>query len=517
MKLYPFTEIVSDVTSKFSKVKASEYNPEGSYKIIDQGKEPVAGYTDRADLVNFELRPIIVFGDHTRIFKYVESPIALGADGAKALRVNPKMADSLYVYYYLRSINIKAAGYSRHFKFLKETKIPIPFKDGQPNLNDQIHIAHLLGKVEGLIAQRKENLQQLDELLKSVFLEMFGDPITNPKSFPVRKLSEFYINHKDGTKCGPFGSALKKEEMVDTGVPVWNMDNIDLSSRIILPFRMWITAEKYRQLTSYSVVDGDIIISRAGTVGKMCVAKMNGKLGIISTNLIRLRLGSELLPLYFVSLMTHCKGRVGRLKTGPDGTFTHMNTGILDKLEFPYPPIALQKQFAVIVEKFEGIKSHYQHSLIELENLYAVLSQKAFKGELDLSRVVIVAKQEKESVEAAELEIHTATDTFVEPAIELPTPAVVSDLLNSERRLNVIELWFDSYFKQRSGMAISAQEFLGKAQQKLWELQEDDTYQLSVAEYDHVKELIFKAIESGRLTQTYYNVTNSLLISDALG
>ena len=80
---------------------------------------------------------------------------------------------------------------------------------------------------------------------------------------------------------------------------------------------------QYRQLEAYSVLDGDVIISRAGTVGKMCVAKSGCKESIISTNLIRVRFGPDLLPIYFVSLMNYCKGRVGRLKTGADGAFTH--------------------------------------------------------------------------------------------------------------------------------------------------------------------------------------------------
>ncbi|MGY5797532.1 restriction endonuclease subunit S [Rheinheimera faecalis] len=253
--------------------------------------------------------------------------------------------------------------------------------------NDQIRIAELLGKVEGLITQRKQHLQQLDDLLRSMYLEMFGDPILNPHKFPVRKLSDFYINPKDGTKCGPFGSALKKDEFVESGIPVWNMDNIDPHARMVLPFRMWITKEKFKELASYSVEDGDIIISRAGTVGKMCVARMEGKPAIISTNLIRLRLGDALRPLHVVSLMTYFKGRLGRLKTGADGSFTHMNTGILDKLEFPYPPTELQDQFATIAQKVEALKARYQQSLNDLDSLYGVLSQKAFKGELDLSLV----------------------------------------------------------------------------------------------------------------------------------
>jgi type I restriction enzyme S subunit len=155
----------------------------------------------------------------------------------------------------------------------------------------------------------------------------------------------------------------------------------------VSPFRMWITNEKYDELSAYSVRDGDIIISRAGTVGKMCVARMNGQPAIISTNLIRLRLGGELRPLHFVSLMLYCKGRVGRLKTGADGTFTHMNTGVLDSLEFPYPPTELQNKFGEIADRIKGIKFRYKQSLSVLGSLYGILSQQAFKGELDLTRV----------------------------------------------------------------------------------------------------------------------------------
>lgn len=295
-----------------------------------------------------------------------------------------------FLYYALQSAtyggsNQAVMGKTLNSKSLAEIEIPVP------PLDDQIRIAHLLGKVEGLIAQRKQHLQQLDDLLKSVFLEMFGDPILNPHGFPVRKLSEFYVNPKEGTKCGPFGSALKKDELVDAGVPVWNMDNIASDGQMVIPFRMWITDEKYKELTAYSVKDGDIIISRAGTVGKMCVARMNGQPAIISTNLIRVRLGDELRPLHFVSLMLYCKGRVGRLKTGADGTFTHMNTGVLDSLEFPYPSVELQDQFAAVVKKVEALKSRYHQSLTDLEALYGALSQQAFKGILDLSQVALPA------------------------------------------------------------------------------------------------------------------------------
>jgi type I restriction enzyme S subunit len=264
---------------------------------------------------------------------------------------------------------------------LSKIKLPIP------PMNDQIRIATLLSRVEALIATRKDNLRLLDEFLKSTFLEMFGDPVRNEKAFEVRTLSEFYIDPKNGTKCGPFGSALKKKEYVKSGVPVWNMDNISIDGRLQPDVSLWITDDKFEELKGYSAISGDVIISRAGTVGKMCALITDYPKSIISTNLIRVRFGQELLPQYFVSLMTYCKGRVGKLRTGSDGGFTHMNTGILDQLHFPYPPIELQNHFASIVEKVESLKTLYQQGLSELKNLYAALSQKAFKGELDLSRI----------------------------------------------------------------------------------------------------------------------------------
>lgn len=421
------------------------------------------------------------------------------------LIVRSNNANHLYVNHFLKSptgrkkLKTCVKGIHLYPKDVERIKIPLP------SLDDQIRIAHLLSKVEGLIVQRKQLLQQLDELLKSVFLEMFGDPITNPKGFPVKRLSEFYINPKEGTKCGPFGSALKKDELVESGIPVWNMDNIDPTGKMVLPFRMWVTEEKYRELRSYSVIDGDIIISRAGTVGKMCVAKMNGAPAIISTNLIRLRLGKKLRPLHFVSLMTYCKGRVGRLKTGSDGAFTHMNTGILDNLEVPYPPIDLQDQFAAIDEKVERVKTQYQQSLAELENLYGALSQKAFKGELDLSRVTLISEQhEKEEV------IQTTTIAAVHPkAIELPDPLDLLSLSSAEGREALIGQWLDTYLDQLdSGAAFSTADFLEAAQKRIDELSEDETPELGVAAYDQIKAWVFEDLEKGRLSQRYDDAGN---------
>lgn len=457
-----------------SKVKAGDGLEEGLYPFYTSS----ANQTRYLDEYLYE-PGCLVFGTGGKAsVHFTTNRFATSTD---CITIKPKPTakiDAGYVFQYFKGNmqvlenGFKGAGL-KHISKAYLTNIEIPYPE---ELDDQIRIAHLLSKVEGLIAQRKLNLQQLDNLLKSVFLELFGDPIKNPKGFTVKQLSEFYITPKDGTKCGPFGSALKKNELVESGIPVLNMDNIDLTGRMVPSFRMWVTDKKYQELRSYSVVDDDIIISRAGTVGKMCVVNMNEP-AIISTNLIRLRLGPKLLPLYFVSLMTYCKDRVGRLKTGPDGALTHMNTGILDKLEFPYPPIDLQEQFSIIVDKVEGIKSQYKQSLTELEHLYGALSQKAFKGELALSKIPLV-KRPKNKV--------TITIKKHEP--------IATD--HSSREMKFSEDHLKTILSERKREVLSFKELSEIVNCNAFEPLKDGNYFEKLPEMEELQRLIIENLES---------------------
>lgn len=257
-------------------------------------------------------------------------------------------------------------------------KILIPL----PPLEEQRRIASILDKADAIRQKRQQAIAKLDELLQATFIDMFGDPLENSKKFPIKKLSEFYIDPKNGTKCGPFGSALKREEYTDSGIPVWSMDVLSLKGEFQDQPSLWISDEKYSKLEAYAVIDGDILISRAGTVGKMGVARSRFEKSIISTNLIRLRFGNLLLPDYFVSLMTFCKTRLPRLKTGADGAFTHMNTGILDNLEFPYPPIEIQNEYMKIYTNIHKQKEVLLNSASQFDDLFNALQQKAFNGTL---------------------------------------------------------------------------------------------------------------------------------------
>lgn len=122
----PFAECIKPVSvDRARQIKSSAYLPEGEYPIVDQGQGLVAGWTNTGSTVLRDGLPYIVFGDHTRLLKYVDFPFALGADGTKLIRpaddINPR-----YFYYALSSFDIPSRGYSRHYRLLKEQDISLP-------------------------------------------------------------------------------------------------------------------------------------------------------------------------------------------------------------------------------------------------------------------------------------------------------------------------------------------------------------------------------------------------------
>jgi type I restriction enzyme S subunit len=122
-KLFP--EIFEDITKSHKKTKQSEYLSAGHHPIIDQGSKLIAGYSNDIDTLSQADLPVIIFGDHTRCFKFIDFPFGIGADGVKVLR--PKTSiNPVFAFYFLRELRLTDSGYSRHFKFLKRTEVSIP-------------------------------------------------------------------------------------------------------------------------------------------------------------------------------------------------------------------------------------------------------------------------------------------------------------------------------------------------------------------------------------------------------
>lgn len=274
-------------------------------------------------------------------------------------------------------------------KAIEDLLIPLP------SLETQLYIANILTKAENLIARRKVSIRLLDEYLKSVFLEMFGDQVINKKDWKIATLVDACRNKKD-IKCGPFGTQLQKSEYVEKGIPVWGIPQINSEFKIFP--KEHITESKATDLNEYSVQKNDIVMSRKGNVGKCSIFPKNLTEGIIHSDVLRIRVNSEIMNptylLYQLRISKYIESQISNVSKG--AIMAGINVGKLKNIFVQFPPIAFQTKFAQIVEKTETLKAQYQQSLQELENLYGSLSQKAFKGELNFKEDELLMAAEEE-------------------------------------------------------------------------------------------------------------------------
>lgn len=302
-----------------------------------------------------------------------------------------------------------------------------------PEFGEQIRIATLLSRVEALIATRKDNLRLLDEFLKATFWELFGDPAINGRNWKKNSLENLCRSPKD-IKCGPFGTQLSKSEFQSDGVAVWGIPQIN--SQFLIPPNDYVTHEKANELDEYNIIWNDIVMSRKGAVGKCALFPSNLPPGIMHSDVLRIRADWQIInPVYLcwqLRLSRDVERQIANVSSG--AIMAGINVGKLKSISVLTPPKTLQIKFATIVEKSESLKRHYQQNLTELEKLYAALSQKAFKGELDLSRLPLpVTEQAAENLDLVGIS-SDATQAVVENLQEFNQKAAsIKDIARAAR------------------------------------------------------------------------------------
>lgn len=389
---------------------------------------------------------------------------------------------------------------SLKFKGLESIKIPLP------SIDDQKRIANLLSKVEGLIAQRKQHLQQLDDLLKSVFLEMFGPHALGYADWPLVQIKDLAANHRGAMRTGPFGSNLLHSEFTTEGdVAVLGIDNA-VQNHFAWDGRRFITHEKYKELESYRIFPGDVIVTIMGTIGRSAVVPNDIPLAINTKHLAAITLNRELANPLFLSYSIHSSPFIlNQFRSKNRGAImSGLNLGLIKETKLKRPPIELQNTFAETHTRVDKVKAMYQQSLTDLEKLYGALSQKAFKGELDLSRVPLI--EPITGTLNAQLEDGTMTATGTASAVNLPDMEDLPDaLLTDEGRQRILQHWLAAYVTQLKGAAFSVSNFLDTAQVRMAELHPDSDFEIGLTEYDQLKDWVFAAVKAGRLFQTFDN------------
>ena len=357
-----------------------------------------------------------------------------------------------------------------------------------PPLDDQIRIARLLGKVEGLIAQRKKHLQQLDDLLKSVFLEMFGDPVRNEKGWTAAPLEQLGSINRGVSKHRP----RNDPKLLGGPYPLIQTGEVSNAGTYITTYTQTYSELGFSQSKLWPA--GTLCITIAANIAQVGILTFDAcfpdsVVGFLAHE-------GESNTMYVLGLFWFFQAILE--KNAPAAAQKNINLEILRALSVPKPPIELQNEFATIVEKVEALRSRHLQSLTDLEALCGALSQQAFKGELDLSRVALPAAPiEGERPVAAAVPEPSTT-----PVIELPeTDLLLLALQDRAQLAPLLRFWLDAYRTQLGGAAFSAERFIAAVQNRLGELRPHNDFELRSSDYEHVKAWVFEALDSGLLRQ----------------
>lgn len=304
------------------------------------------------------------------------------------LKADVSIINPMYSFYYFKSpifrskierITKKSVNQaSFNISNLKDIEIPLP------PLPDQLHIANLLSKAENLIAQRKESIRMLDEFLKSTFLEMFGDPVRNEKGW--EKVALGNICKKIGSGSTPRGG---KESYHKEGISLIRSLNVH-NDEFVYKDLAFIDDKQAHELRNVIIEENDVLLNITGaSVARCCIVPIEILPARVNQHVSIIRPDSNILNPRFLSRMFTCENY--QLKLVKDAKSKGATREAITKEELELmkviaPPIELQTQFAQIVEKTETLKTQYQRSLQELENLYGSLSQRAFRGELSIGK-----------------------------------------------------------------------------------------------------------------------------------
>ena len=358
MSIGKFSEFYVDVTKDATKIPQEQYLAAGRYPIIDQGQKLIAGMWDNPDGL-YEKVPAIVFGDHTRTIKYVDTPFFIGADGVKVLRPVHAGDNVKYLFYVLQAARIPNLGYSRHFKVVKELEIRMyPRKK-------QDEIVRVLEQIDSLLEQRQNEILQMDILVKSRFVEMFIGKGYEEKS--VRDVLDT-----------AFWLMPATPKFVENGsIPYITSKNIKNRS-IDFDNVKYITTEAYESISSNRPTQiGDILISMIGTLGQTAVIKDARR--FYGQNLYLLRLNASVInTVFFCEFFNSDRAQHKLQAKRNQSTQAYLKANHVEDLLLPLPPMEIQEQFAAFVAEVDKSKLAVKQSLEKLETLKKSLMQQYF-------------------------------------------------------------------------------------------------------------------------------------------
>ena len=298
-------------------------------------------------------------------------------DGWLVLRYDKKLLTEDYLYHVLGSDFV----YAQFVKFavgavvknlnsevVKQVSIPLP------SLEEQRRIAAILDQVDALRAKRREALAQLDSLTQSIFIEMFGDPISNPKRWKTCRLDEVSKKITDGTHKTPIYKG--------SGVEFLSAKDLK-NGRIKWGTEKFISEQEHLQLFQRCNPElGDVLLAKSGSLGAVAIIDREHQFSLFESLCLIKYDRAQIDGRFLIGLLRNSSMLSHLLEKNKGIAIKHLHLVDVRSLELPLPPLLLQEQFACRIGAVEKLESSGLEAIEQIGILFTSLQHRAFRGEL---------------------------------------------------------------------------------------------------------------------------------------
>jgi type I restriction enzyme, S subunit len=394
-------EVCDKVSLNGLKLNQKKFLLSGEFPVVDQGQDLIGGYYNDKNLVVPKKPPYIIFGDHTRVKKYIDFSFIAGGDGIKVLQPHLYI-DTKYFFYFIHIVEIPNKGYARHFQYLENSNIYYP------PISEQKQI---VAKIEALFTELengKQKLllakQQLETYKQSLLKAAFEGRLSNknvkdgelPKGWEWAKLKDMGIWKGGGTP------SKQNKKFWEAGTNLW-VSSKDMKSNIIIDTIDKITNDAIKNSSAKRIEKGAVLfVMRSGILRRTFPVAIAGKDLTVNQDLQTLTPNKNVLS-EFIFWFIHSQNNEIRRVCSKDGTTVEsIESTLLKNYPIPYPSKEEQK---TVVSEIENVLSKSTKSvemingvLQNIETLKQSILQQAFEGKLINTKTaskIVKAKQAK--------------------------------------------------------------------------------------------------------------------------
>ncbi len=339
-------------------VESDRYSDEYETPVLTAGQSFVLGYTNEKEGI-YNKNSCIIFDDFTTSVHYVDFPFKVKSSAMKIL-TSKRNADLKYCYYLLLSLSKMPPNHKRQWISTTSEK-----DHSLPSTENQVTIVKQLDLISKTITWYKKQIENLDVLVRSRFVEMFGDPVLNPLGWDVKPVIDI---------CDCMVPGRDKPKSFTGSIPWITIDDLVVNSTTYRSKQgLGLTEEEISEVKRKKIPAGSVVMSCVGNLGICSIA---GNEMIINQQLHSFQCNSEIDNVFLMYYLGQRKDYME--KQASSTTVLYMNKSVCNSIPVMIPDLVLQKQFASFVNQIDKSKSAIQASLDKTQLLFDSLMQEYF-------------------------------------------------------------------------------------------------------------------------------------------